>query len=178
MPPKAAVKPGGKSVAPGRSKVAKSLKEVYEDACRDQTVHPNSSFLEKLPDKQGVSVAGDTIDLSKNFVGDRGVGPVMAVIQRCPNLRKVQLCDNGLRNRGVGLVCSALVKHQGVTAIDLSDNFISKGAADFILKLLQDNPKIVEVGIANTRIDVEERLQIKELAAMNAQNQQRAAAPA
>lgn len=171
MPPKAAAgKPaaGGKG-AGARSKVSKSLKEVYEETCRDQLVHPNSAFTRLLPEKQGASVAGDTIDLTRNFVGDKGIAPVMAVVQRCPNLRKVHLNDNGLRNHGVGTVCMALSKHQGVTSIDLSDNYISKGAGDHLLKLLQDNPRITDVVINNTKIDVEQRLQIKQLAATNAQ---------
>lgn len=168
MPPKTNVRaPGGKNTAHQRSK-PKSLRDVYEDSCRENGVHPNSVFSRMLPEKQGSSLHGDTLDLSRNYLGDRGVVPAMQVLHRCPNVRRVILTENGLRNAGVQAACAIMTRHQGLTSVDFSDNYISQGAAVAIEQLLLENTRIVDVGITNTKFDVDQRLRIKELAATNA----------
>eukprot|EP00760_Papus_ankaliazontas_P034942 PhM_4_TR7558/c0_g1_i1/m.3772 len=79
----------------------KSLKEIYEDACRDVSAKPNSVFLAMLPDKPGHVLATDSLDLRRNYVGDRGLIPVIAVVQSSPQLRRINFAENGLRNNAV-----------------------------------------------------------------------------
>ena len=165
------VKPAGKAAthgAAGRGRAAKSLRETYEDSCREHAAHPNSVLLKLLPDRQGVGLASDTLDLSRNYVGDRGVMPVLAVCQRSTQLKRLVLVENGLRNAGVINLCAVLAKHPSVTAVDLSSNYISQGAATALAQLLSENPRIVDLGIANTKFDVDARLRLKELTQHNA----------
>lgn len=166
MPPKPLKPPVGKSTNV-RQKVAKSLREVYEDSCRDHQVHPNSNIVKMLPEKHGQQLSMDTLDLRANYVGDKGVGPLVHIVLRCPTVRSLILTDNGLRNHGVQTIASLVGKHPGLTAIDLSDNYISEGAAVALDSLLRENPRIVELGINNTKIDVDYRIKLKGLLALN-----------
>jgi hypothetical protein len=167
MPPKNARAPAGKNSSHQRGKVSKSLREIYEEGCREHGVHPNSTFAKLLPVKQGVTIHDDTLDLSRNYLGDRGIIPVAAVVQRCPNVKRLVLSENGLRNNGVKSLSAVLVKHVGITSLDLSDNYISHGALGALEHLLLDNPRVVELSIANTKFEVDARLRLKDLAAAN-----------
>eukprot|EP00759_Apiculatamorpha_spiralis_P048535 PhF_6_TR4375/c0_g1_i1/m.5904 len=180
MPPqpiRAKVPPGGPSGKPtgnprggvsGAGKQTKSLRDLYEDACKEvQMSKPNTVFLSMLPDKPGGTLASDTLDLHRNYVGDKGLVPILAVVQRSPQLRKLNFGENGLRNNAIKVMCAALVKHPGVTSIDISDNYISEGAGRALEQLLKDNPRITDLGIANTKIDVDLRLRLKELVTQN-----------
>ena len=166
MPPRPRA-PQGKSSSHSRSKVAKSLQEIYEDSCRDEGVHPNSTFFRLLPDKPGVLLLQDSLDLHRNYVGNRGIVPVLAVIQRCPQIKRLILTENGLRNSAVEAICHMVAKHGSITSIDLSDNYISEGAAVALEQLLTETPRITDVGLVNTKIDAETRLKLKNLAGSN-----------
>jgi hypothetical protein len=159
---------GGAAAAAGRARVAKSLRDVYEESCRASNVHVNSSLSKFFPERHGAPISVDTLDLTRNYVGDRGLIPVLSVIQRSPHLRKLVLCENGLRNNAVKLLCNVAVKHPSLVSIDLSDNYISEGAGSAIENLLAENPRITEVGFRNTKIEShEQRLRIKELLERN-----------
>lgn len=162
MPPRTVRAPAGKNTSHTRSKLSKSLKEVYEDQCKERQVHANSALLSTLPERQGVALPSDVVDLTRNFLGDNGIIPFLQVIERTPTIRKVIFVENGLRNNSIKALCAIASKHAGLTSIDVSDNYISEGAGLAILKLLEENPKITEFKIRNTKIDVELRVKIKD----------------
>lgn len=156
------------AAATSRQRVAKSLRDVYEEACKAADVNVNSALAKSFPERHGAPLSGDVLDLSRNYVGDRGLIPVLSVIQRSPHLRKLILCENGLRNNAVKHLCAVAAKHPNLVSIDLSDNYISEGAGNAIETLLLENSKILEVGFRNTKIDShEQRLRIKELMERN-----------
>jgi hypothetical protein len=151
-----------------RQRVAKSLRDVYEEACKSADVHVNSALAKFFPERHGAPLSGEVLDLSRNYVGDRGLVPVLSVIQRSPHLKRLVLCENGLRNNAVKHLCTVAAKHPNLVSIDLSDNYISEGAGNAIEALLLENPRILEVSFRNTKIDShEQRLRIKELMERN-----------
>jgi hypothetical protein len=167
MPPRAARAPQGKNTGHTRSKLLKSLRDVYEDSCKERQVHANSSVLSLLPDRQGVALATDTLDVSRNYLGDKGIVPLLHVVERSPALRRLVAAENGLRNNAVKSICAVAAKHPNLREIDLSGNYISEGAAAAILRLLDDNRRLVAVNIEDTKIDVETRVRIKDLLERN-----------
>ncbi|CUG93870.1 Hypothetical protein, putative [Bodo saltans] len=168
MPPRAARAPAGKSTAHVRTKVvSKSLKEIYEDQCKDRQVNVNSSVAASLPERQGAALPTDTLDMSRNYLGDNGIVPLLSVVERNPNLRIVSFVENGLRNNAIIALCAVASRHPGLRSIDVSDNCISEGAGNALIKLLEENPRITTLGIRNTRIDVELRVRIKDLLEKN-----------
>jgi hypothetical protein len=151
-----------------RQRVAKSLRDVYEESCKTADVRVNSQLAKFFPERHGAPLTGDVLDLSRNYVGDRGLVPVLSVIQRSPHLKRLVLTENGLRNNAVKHLCNVAAKHPNLVSIDLSDNYISEGAGNAIEALLLENPRILDIGFRNTKIDShEQRLRIKELMERN-----------
>ena len=130
--------------------------------CRDAEVHPNSVLLHTLPDppRPGLLLT-IRFDLSRNYIGDKGLGPVLQVIQRCPQLKRVILRDNGLRNNAVKQLAATAAKHQGLTSIDVSNNYVSEGAAKALAQLLETHKRIVDIGIAGTKFEADARVRIR-----------------
>eukprot|EP01063_Lacrimia_lanifica_P040049 TRINITY_DN8964_c0_g1_i1.p1 TRINITY_DN8964_c0_g1~~TRINITY_DN8964_c0_g1_i1.p1 ORF type:complete len:183 (+),score=78.58 TRINITY_DN8964_c0_g1_i1:50-598(+) len=151
----------------GGSKINRSLREVYEEGCMENRVTPNSVLLASLPEKVGVGFDSDVLDLSRNYVGNRGLVPVLSVVQKCPHLKKVVFSDNGLRNAAVKSMCVVLASHPDLTAIDLSDNYISEGAGEALVQLVKTNDNIVDIQLLNTKIETNLRLTIKGLLEKN-----------
>ena len=163
---------GAKQPAGRIQKPSKSLREVYDDARKEiSSSKPNSEVVRMLPDKPGIVLqtpsGSDMLDLRRNYVGDKGLVPVLAVIQRSPQLRRLNFAENGLRNNAIKVMCATLAKHPGVTSIDVSDNYISEGAGRALEQLLKENPRITELNFNNTKIEVDLRLRLKELVSQN-----------
>lgn len=177
-PPVRARAPQAKNTAHSRQKVAKSLQEVYDDACRESNVHPNSAFYKLLPDRPTAPIPGESLDLRRNYVGDKGMVPVLAVVQLSQHLKKLDLTENGLRNAAVERLSAVVAKHKGITSINLSDNYISDGAAKALETLLKENNRIVDLTLVNTKIDAEARLRLKTLCGQNQSTQAALAASA
>eukprot|EP00758_Cryptobia_borreli_P009277 Tbor_TRINITY_DN5463_c1_g5::TRINITY_DN5463_c1_g5_i1::g.25059::m.25059 len=165
---KAPVKSGGPSPRHRKNNTtAPSLRELYTTSCDTATVRPNSTIVSLLPDKQGVALSGEVLDLSRNYLGDKGIGPLLNVVQRSTHLKSLVLTENGLRNNAVRMICAVLAQHPGITSLDLSDNYISEGAGVALIRLIDQNPRLVEIKIDNTKISVEHRVCLKDRIAQN-----------
>lgn len=140
-----------------------SLREIYVKSCSENGIHPNSGVIAMLPEKPGMPFYSDILDVSSNYVGDKGMLPIVAVASKMSGLRSFIVAENGLRNKSVQSICSMALKHPALEHIDLSDNYISEGAAISIEMLLRGNRHIVDIVIDNTKIDVEKRVLIREL---------------
>ncbi|EAN90789.1 hypothetical protein ECC02_005292 [Trypanosoma cruzi] len=176
MPPRP-VKPTGKKA--GKSVRIRHVapRELYIRACAELGLAPNSGLIDLLSMYQE-SASVEFIDVSRNYLGDKGVIPLLAVVDRCNNLREISLSENGLRNNAIAALCNSAVRHPSLRRIDVSDNYISEGAAAHLQRLLEDNPRVCELGIDNTKIDVEWRLKLRDLLRANATAAAAAAAAA
>lgn len=150
----------------GHSK-QQSLREVYLKSCSETGIHPNSGVIAMLPEKPGVPFFSDILDVSHNYLGDKGVLPIIAVAGKISDLRSLILRENGLRNKSVQSLCTMAMKHPTLEHIDLSDNCISTGAGISLESLLRGNRRIVDLIIDNTKIDVEHRVILRELLEVN-----------
>lgn len=144
-----------------------SLREMYLKSCSENGIHPNSGVIAMLPEKPAIPFYSDILDVSNNYLGDKGMLPIIAVAAKITGLRSLIMRENGLRNKSVQNLCTMALKHPSLEHIDLSDNYISEGAAVSIEMLLRGNRRIIDVGIDNTKIDVEKRVLIRELVEAN-----------
>lgn len=177
MPPKRPTRPpGGKGVRKPLGSQPKvrppSLQEVYVRSCAEIGLRPNSAFTSLLPDRSGVEYTAATVDLSRNYVGDKGIAPILTTLEKMPNLRALILSENGLRNNGVGLVCASAARLPHLEFIELSDNFISEGAAKALFALIEEHRQIQEVVFENTKIPVQWRVKLVDALAANRTNAQ------
>ncbi|KEG14312.1 cAMP-dependent protein kinase regulator [Trypanosoma grayi] len=166
MPPRPTRPMGKKNPKPARPRQL-APRDVYIRACAEAGLNPNSGVLDILSANQGPAGI-ECIDVSRNYLGDKGVLPLLAVVDRCPNLLEIDLSENGLRNNAIRALCSSAVKHPSLQRINVSDNYISEGAAVQLQQLLADSPRVCWLGIDNTKIDVEWRVKLRDLVRANA----------
>ena len=133
------------------------LYALYIKACQKHEVKPNSYFLANLPRSLDVTLPC-IIDLSGNYVGNRGILPVLDLIAACPHVTTFIVAANGLRNAGVESMCRSFAKHPSIRYIDLSNNVISAGAATALVALLSANSRIRRIVLHSTKVDAERRL--------------------
>lgn len=144
-----------------------SLRELYLKSCAENGLLPNSVIVDLFPDKPGVPFPLEVIDIRSNYLGDRGILPLLATVDHMANLRALVLSQNGIRNKGVEALANCLSRHPTVEYVDISDNYISEGAARSLERLLRCNHRIVDVVIENTKIDVGWRVKLKDLMKAN-----------
>lgn len=153
-----------------------SLREIYLKSCSENGLHPNSGIIMMLPEKSGAPFYSDILDVSHNYLGDKGMLPIIAVVAKISGLRSLIARENGLRNKSVQTLCEMAMKHTSLQSIDISDNYISEGAAIAIEMLLRGNRRIIDVRLQNTKVDVEKRVLIRELLESNREDLENTAA--
>ncbi|CCW64796.1 unnamed protein product [Phytomonas sp. EM1] len=148
-----------------------SLRDVYIKACVENGIHVNSGIVAILPDKPSMTYLSETLDFSNNYIGDRGILPLLAVVEKLHNLKAILFVENGLRNKGIDALCTGVANHPSLERIDLSGNCISEGAALSLEGLLRTNKRIVDLAINRSKISVEWRVKLKDLIALNRSTQ-------
>ncbi|KEG09917.1 putative calpain-like cysteine peptidase, partial [Trypanosoma grayi] len=130
--------------------VMTSACEMYRRECSALHIPPNSGLLRMLPggnaDMSGVTV----MHFGRNFLGDRGVVPLLRVIGQATALHTLNLRDNGIGNGGVKALCSALRKHPSLKVLELSGNPFTYLAARQLVHLCEDSGSIAFIGVENT----------------------------
>eukprot|EP00741_Cyanophora_paradoxa_P022170 tig00021435_g21402.t1 len=128
---------GGASVEQAR------LAEAYLEECRRAGVRPNSSLAARFPEP----VAGGVLDFSRgNYVGNRGLAPVLAVVQaHCPGVTRLVLRSQGLANEAAAALAAAFKGNRDLEAVDLSGNHITLGGVASLLALVQGCPALTEL---------------------------------
>lgn len=129
-----------------------SPREVYEVECAKFNCKKNSAicnFLSERPDDfKSISV----IDLSKNFVGPKGVLPLLEVVRLCENLELLNLCGQQLDKNAIDALCLVLRSHPTVIHLNLSANPLSMSAGTSLLLLAKDNPLIQHINLTDSFI--------------------------
>lgn len=113
---------------------------IYLQECEQRKVRVNSDVVRMLPASAANATWAhiQTLDLSRNCLGRRGMLPVLAVIRMCPNLRVLDLSDNYLSNDFVLELCATLKESSPhLTTLNLSRNPISYPAGKALLRLIR-----------------------------------------
>lgn len=131
----------------------------------------------------------EEIDLSNNYVGNRGILAVLDVIVKLPAFRFLNCSNQKLYNtdlneesvRGndtVDRIVEVFKVHPTVNALDIGQNPISNYAGRKLLLLAQANNRICRVELDGTRVDFELRKRIKQQCEKNTIALWEAVAPA
>eukprot|EP00756_Hemistasia_phaeocysticola_P028325 Hpha_TRINITY_DN16169_c1_g8::TRINITY_DN16169_c1_g8_i1::g.4825::m.4825 len=126
-----------------------SARDVYVALCKELKLRVNSNLVGVLPTTPD-EFSIESLDLSTNMVGPRGVVPVIEIARLSPKLKKVDFRDNYLDNPSVRAISLGLKNHPGLESIDFSRNPISWTAGMAILELVTNNTMIQEVGLEGT----------------------------
>ncbi|CCD16625.1 unnamed protein product [Trypanosoma congolense IL3000] len=144
---------------------------LFLAACKKEGVkQPNThliDFFSKFPDPYEI----EEIDLSNNYIGNRGILAVLDVIRQLPSFRffncsnqklyNTDLSEDSVKgNETVDRIVELYKVHPTANALDISNNPISNYAGRRLLVLVQTNKKICRVELKDTRVDFELRSRI------------------
>eukprot|EP00758_Cryptobia_borreli_P007713 Tbor_TRINITY_DN5324_c2_g3::TRINITY_DN5324_c2_g3_i1::g.3926::m.3926/K04739/PRKAR; cAMP-dependent protein kinase regulator len=148
-----------------------SICERYTTACIQHGVkRPNKTLLKYFQGIQDDAEVED-IDLSNNYVGNRGIIALLEVVKTLPNFRYLNISNQKLYNTDlsddtikgnatVDKVVEVLKSHPSVNSLDVSENPISNYAGRRLLGLVQVNHNICRVNMKNSRVDFDLRNRI------------------
>jgi hypothetical protein len=133
-----------------------SCQTIYKFYCEQYDVKPNSRVLAMLPERVGDFMSVTEISVKGNYVGERGILPLLEVARLCENLRKLNFSGNGLRNSSVEWIVEYVLATPKlcpkISHIDLSDNRISMGAGKILLLMAIQRPSVVEVIVGPSKV--------------------------
>ncbi|CCW61914.1 unnamed protein product [Phytomonas sp. EM1] len=145
---------------------------VYLEACRQQGVKlPNPELVHFLQAHDSFSSI-EEIDVSNNYLGNRGILALLDVVKVLPKIRFLNLSDQKLYNTDlnqssvkgnatIDAIIDVCKTHPTLTSINLSSNPIGNYAGRKLLALAQVNKNVSRIEITNTQIDFELRQRIK-----------------
>ena len=132
--------------------VGMALKEVYAFACDEFHLKRNSRFYSELPASADAVDTVREIDVSKNYIGPKGLRALLEVVRSCPRLHTLVLRDQQLSKEAVLTLCDALVSHPALRTLDLRQNPITIDGGRHLFDLVQCNPRIEQVMLENTEV--------------------------
>ncbi|CBH17408.1 protein kinase A regulatory subunit, putative [Trypanosoma brucei gambiense DAL972] len=144
---------------------------LFLAACQKEGVKQPNTFLVEFFTKKPELSEVEEIDLSKNYIGNRGILALLDVISELPCFRFLNCSNQKLYNtdlnedsvRGnatIDRIVDVFKSHPTANALDLSHNPISNYAGRRLLLLTQNNKRICRVELVDTRIDFELRSRI------------------
>lgn len=151
-----------------------SLREMYEDQCKQLGCKTNSNLIKKLPMDPTLNDTVQEIDLSMNYCGLHGLQAVLSLLPVMVNVDTLHLNGLELDNEAVEHVVKAAVKHPKLARINLSSNKkITLISSKPLLGLLRDNPNIIALDLHETNVGAEI---LRKVGVLLEQNQERAKA--
>lgn len=145
---------------------------LYLLGCKNHGVkRPNPQILKYLQQYQEDPSELEVLDLSNNYVGNRGIHAILEVIEKLPNFRYLNVSNQKLYNTDlsedsvkgnatVDRIVEVLKSHPTANALDISANPVSNYAGRKLLGLVQVNKRVCRVELKNTRIDFDLRKRI------------------
>ena len=129
-----------------------SLHDEYKNYCSQSNIKPNSDLLKKLPREKGAFISEINLDL--NYIGIKGVQPLLQILKRNRGLRLLNLKDNNLENDEVKSLASILLTESGaeLTHLDLSNNPISLAGGSALMELVTRQKSLKTIVLRGTLI--------------------------
>ncbi|RNF05303.1 TPR repeat-containing protein [Trypanosoma rangeli] len=146
------------------------LCELYRAYCVEEGCRVNSAVLRYIEDR-GAHYPLERLELSSNYLGARGLRPIIRLVEYSQTLTYLSMEGNGADNETVERLCGVLEKHLGLEYLSLRGNPITVTGGKRVLALVERNPRIIGVDLTDT--DVFDALIYKITKATEA-NQQRA----
>eukprot|EP00754_Rhynchopus_humris_P000674 Rhum_TRINITY_DN10417_c0_g1::Rhum_TRINITY_DN10417_c0_g1_i1::g.38350::m.38350 len=118
--------------------------EVYRARCKAVGCRINSAVVNTLSQalvrKPLVSIV-----LRENYVGCRGVLPIVDLLEANQTVETVDLSHNGLDNASLASLCRVASTHKGLTCLDVSHNEFTQAAARHVVSLLETNTRLLSL---------------------------------
>jgi hypothetical protein len=128
----------------------RSPRDDYRDACLAMRTRINSGVLAVLPAHDDGYDSTLSLDFSRNCLGRNGLAPLLPVLQRCEELRILNLGDNYLSNDSVIALCDILGGLKQLHTLRLDHNPISYAAGKRLEACIEHCPSLVTVDVSVT----------------------------
>eukprot|EP01012_Entosiphon_sulcatum_P057538 TRINITY_DN81325_c0_g1_i1.p1 TRINITY_DN81325_c0_g1~~TRINITY_DN81325_c0_g1_i1.p1 ORF type:complete len:827 (+),score=129.57 TRINITY_DN81325_c0_g1_i1:138-2483(+) len=129
-----------------------SLHGIYKFHCANNGIKPNSGLLKILPKEPGKFIS--EINMDYNYIGIKGLQPLLELLKINRNLQVLNLKDNNLENNEVRALVNVLMASEDDTlrSLDLSNNHISLAGGSALIELLTNKRSVTEVRLNGTLI--------------------------
>jgi hypothetical protein len=132
--------------------VSQSCRSAYALYCHHYRVHINSQLLHSLSDAIN-EFHLKSMRVTDNYVGFKGVLPLLDVCRINTNLCELVLSNNGLCNCAINQLVHMAEHHPSLRCIDLSRNpFITMRSLRILRTLLIQNANIAVLDLSGTHI--------------------------
>ncbi|KAK7201086.1 calpain-like cysteine peptidase [Novymonas esmeraldas] len=132
--------------------VGYSQREIYKKRCDELGCACNSAVVRVLSDAPDDVASLTSLDLSRNFLGSKGVIPLLDVIEGATQLRSLDLRDQKLGNDAVEVICARLRRHPSLLKLNLSSNPITLAVSSALLELARQNTVIQYIYLEHTLV--------------------------
>lgn len=119
--------------------------ELYEYYCRRSACHPNSS-VKKLLEGSG-SRTLETVDVSSNYLGPRGLLPVLDLVKNTKSVHTLDISNNDLGLEQVQHLAYCLALHPCLRRLILRRTSLQDAHIPVLLQLLDMNSVVEEVDL-------------------------------
>eukprot|EP01065_Artemidia_motanka_P035012 TRINITY_DN4296_c4_g2_i1.p1 TRINITY_DN4296_c4_g2~~TRINITY_DN4296_c4_g2_i1.p1 ORF type:complete len:799 (+),score=295.57 TRINITY_DN4296_c4_g2_i1:69-2399(+) len=145
--------PGSAAAAPAAEREpGSSLAEIYRRFCSEQGIKPNSGVCRILPKEPDTHMS--ELNLGLNYIGIKGIQPLLEVLRRNQGLQVLNLCDNNLENAEVRSLVQVLLSAAGsdLTTLNLANNPISLAGGSALVDLITRQKRITHLQVDGTLI--------------------------
>eukprot|EP00796_Vickermania_ingenoplastis_P012978 gene12978-8829_t len=133
-----------------------SPRDTYIQICHQMSCKVVPDVAKIFPHSIGAWDDVTSVDLSRTYVGPKGLQVILQMCMRLPRLVSFSVADNHLTNDSAYAVAQMALFHPSLVEVDLSRNrFVSWSGAMWLLELAQRNPQITNVQIYKTSIDTD-----------------------
>lgn len=127
------------------------LIDLYSYYCRRLGCSPNSALADYLRRTEGGVLT--IVDVSSNYVGKRGLIPVLDLVKNTKTVKILDLSNNAMAEAQVQHLAYCLALHPSIELVRLRNTSIHDGCIDPILQLLELNSGIVDVDVADNDLN-------------------------
>ncbi|KAG8346134.1 Calpain large subunit domain [Trypanosoma vivax] len=135
--------------------MATTLDDLYQYYCRRKGCKANSSFSKYLCEefeRHGGRRVLETVDLSMNYIGKKGVIPILDLVKNVKTVKKLDLSNNMLEHEQLEHLVYCLALHPSIEEVVLNNNNIYDSSLNLIMKLLEANEGITSFSIDGNEI--------------------------
>jgi len=148
------------------------LFEIYKYHCSKNMIKPNSGLLKVLPKTTGQYIS--EINMDYNYIGIKGIQPLLEILKINRHLRVLNLKDNNLENNEIKALVQVLMNTEDstLTTLDLSNNPVSLAGGSALMELIQKKRSITECRLDGTLIQPKILEKIQDITRTNRAMQQ------
>lgn len=127
-----------------------SLRELYTYYCQRYDCRPNSAFcayLDEEYERNGCQRILRTVDVSNNYLGRKGILPVLDLVKNTKTVERLDVSNNRLEHEELEHLVYCLLLHPTVNTVVLRNNCLHDGSTDHVVKLLENNASITAIDL-------------------------------